>query len=245
MKLLKNRGFAVIVLIAAIALSSLYGLSKKPAVEIPEGGAALNENLSTGYLRDYVVDEANLLSSATEKAILLYDANWDEQLHCILAVVTQRNTADVEDAAWDWAERLQLGEDDAILLLDAGARDYRLVASGRMYDRIAAQSASFVDACLSEYVDGGDYDGGVVNLLSQLHLVVSPAYQMDPFFSGGGVLGIIAAVVPVVVLIIFLIVLFNVIDGIRYSGWYGRYGTMPVPPVVYRPILWAPQAGML
>ena len=58
MKLLKNRGFAVIVLIAAIALSSLYGLSKKPAVEIPEGGAALNENLSTGYLRDYVVDEA-------------------------------------------------------------------------------------------------------------------------------------------------------------------------------------------
>ena len=101
MKLLKNRGFAVIVLIAAIALSSLYGLSKKPAVEIPEGGAALNENLSTGYLRDYVVDEANLLSSATEKAILLYDANWDEQLHCILAVVTQRNTADVEDAAWE------------------------------------------------------------------------------------------------------------------------------------------------
>ncbi len=243
MKLLKNRGFAVIVLIAAIALSSLYGLSKKPAVEIPEGGAALNENLSTGYLRDYVVDEANLLSSATEKAILLYDANWDEQLHCILAVVTQRNTADVEDAAWDWAERLQLGEDDAILLLDAGARDYRLVASGRMYDRIAAQSASFVDACLSEYVDGGDYDGGVVNLLSQLHLVISPAYQMDPFFSGGGVLGIIAAVVPVVVLIIFLIVLFNVIDGIRYSGWYGRYGTMPVPPVVYRPILWWHRPG--
>ena len=243
MKLLKNRGFAVIVLIAAIALSSLYGLSKKPAVEIPEGGAALNENLSTGYLRDYVVDEANLLSSATEKAILLYDANWDEQLHCILAVVTQRNTADVEDAAWDWAERLQLGEDDAILLLDAGARDYRLVASGRMYDRIAAQSASFVDACLSEYVDGGDYDGGVANLLSQLHLVISPAYQMDPFFSGGGVLGIIAAVVPVVVLIIFLIVLFNVIDGIRYSGWYGRYGTMPVPPVVYRPILWWHRPG--
>ena len=32
MKILKNRGFAVLVLVAAIVLSSLYGLSKKPAV---------------------------------------------------------------------------------------------------------------------------------------------------------------------------------------------------------------------
>ena len=35
MKLLKNRAFAVAVLIAAIVLSSLYGLSKKPDVEVP------------------------------------------------------------------------------------------------------------------------------------------------------------------------------------------------------------------
>ena len=34
MKVLKNRGFAVAVMILAIVLSSLYGLSKKPAVEI-------------------------------------------------------------------------------------------------------------------------------------------------------------------------------------------------------------------
>ena len=34
MKLLKNRAFAALVLIAAIALSSLWGLSRKPAVEV-------------------------------------------------------------------------------------------------------------------------------------------------------------------------------------------------------------------
>lgn len=246
MKLLKNKAFAALVLIAAIALSSLYGLSKRPQVEVPEGGAALDDSLSTAYLSAYLVDEAGVLSAGTEKSVLLYNANWDKLSRGILAVVTTRGTASlggIEEAAWTWAEDLLLGENDAILLIDAGAEDYRLVASGTFYDLLAAQSASFVDACLSEYVDGGDYDGGVVNLLSQLHLVVSPAYQMDPFFSGGGVLGIIAAVVPVVVLIIFLIVLFNVIDGIRYSGWYGRYGTMPVPPVVYRPILWWHRPG--
>lgn len=243
MKLLKNRAFAVFVLIAAIALSSLYGLSQKPAVEIPEGGAVLDESLSTGYLRDYVVDEANVLSNATENTILLYDANWDKQLGGILAVVTQRSTSDVEDAAWDWAEQLQLGEDDAILLLDAGTKDYRLVASGKLYDRVAAQPASFVDACLADYVQSADYDGGVVNLLGQLHLAMTPAYQTDTAYSGGGVFGIIAAVVPIVLLIIFLIVMFSLIDGIRYSGWYGRYGAMPVPPVVYRPILWWHRPG--
>ena len=249
MKVLKNRAVAIIILIAAIVLSSLYGLSKKPIVEVPEGGAALDETVGTSYLDPYILDNAHILSSRTEKMIAIYDANWDNMFGGILAVVTEDSVSgDLEDAAWDWAERIGpngLGEDDAILLLDARTGEYRLIASGRFYDRIAAQPASFVDGCLSDYVRENDYDGGVMNLLGQLHLLMSDgAYQEDAFFTGGaGVFHLISSLIPVILLIIVLVVLFNIIDGIRYSSWYGRYGAMPVPPVVYRPIFWWHRPG--
>ena len=242
MKLLKNKAFAALVLIAAIALSSLYGLSKRPQVEVPEGGAALDDSLSTAYLSAYLVDEAGVLSAGTEKSVLLYNANWDKLNRGILAVVTTRGTASlggIEEAAWTWAEDLLLGENDAILLIDAGAEDYRLVASGTFYDLLAAQSASFVDACMAGYVQQRDYNGGVLNLMGQLHLLQGSGAHS----SGGGAFGIIAALIPIFVLLIFLIVVFTMLDSLRYSGWYGRYGGMPVPPVVYRPILWWHRPG--
>ena len=242
MKLLKNKAFAALVLIAAIALSSLYGLSKRPQVEVPEGGAALDDSLSTAYLSAYLVDEAGVLSAGTEKSVLLFNANWDKLSRGILAVVTTRGTASlggIEEAAWTWAEDLLLGENDAILLIDAGAEDYRLVASGTFYDLLAAQSASFVDACMAGYVQQKDYNGGVLNLMGQLHLLQGSGAHS----SGGGAFGIIAALIPIFVLLIFLIVVFTMLDSLRYSGWYGRYGGMPVPPVVYRPILWWHRPG--
>ena len=242
MKLLKNKAFAALVLIAAIALSSIYGLSKRPQVEVPEGGAALDDSLSTAYLSAYLVDEAGVLSAGTEKSVLLYNANWDKLSRGILAVVTTRGTASlggIEEAAWTWAEDLLLGENDAILLIDAGAEDYRLVASGTFYDLLAAQSASFVDACMAGYVQQKDYNGGVLNLMGQLHLLQGSGAHS----SGGGAFGIIAALIPIFVLLIFLIVVFTMLDSLRYSGWYGRYGGMPVPPVVYRPILWWHRPG--
>ena len=242
MKLLKNKAFAALVLIAAIALSSLYGLSKRPQVEVPEGGAALDDSLSTAYLSAYLVDEAGVLSAGTEKSVLLYNANWDKLSRGILAVVTTRGTdslGGIEEAAWTWAEDLLLGENDAILLIDAGAEDYRLVASGTFYDLLAAQSASFVDACMAGYVQQRDYNGGVLNLMGQLHLLQGSGAHS----SGGGAFGIIAALIPIFVLLIFLIVVFTMLDSLRYSGWYGRYGGMPVPPVVYRPILWWHRPG--
>ena len=213
MKLLKNKAFAAFVLIAAIALSSLYGLSKRPQVEVPEGGAALDDSLSTAYLSAYLVDEANVLSAGAEKSILLYNANWDKSNRGILAVVTTQGTASlggIEEAAWTWAEDLLLGENDAILLIDAGAEDYRLVASGSFYDLLAAQSTSFVDACMAGYVQQKDYSGGVLNLMGQLHLL------LQPYGSGGeggsGVFGVIAALIPIVLLLIFLIVLFTMVS---------------------------------
>ncbi len=247
MKLLNNRGFAVCVLIAAIILSSLWGLSRKPDVEVPAGSPPLNTSLRTGHLTPYIADEANVLSAAAEKTILLYNANWDQQLGGILGVVTVRNAeGGVENAAWDWAARLELGADDAILLLDTGAKDYYLLPSGRFDTCLSGQPASFVAASMGEDVQQGDYNAAVTALLGQLHLIINSGggYEEDSFFTGGsGVFSLIASLIPVIILIVVLVVLFNVIDGIRYSSWYGRYGAMTAPPVVYRPIFWWHRPG--
>ena len=250
MKLFKSKGFAIFVLIVAIVGSSFYGLSKKPAAEVPDGAPYLDENVSSSYVDPYIIDYAKVLAFRTEKMAAIYSANWDSMFGGILAIVTRDSVpGDLEDAAWDWAEQIGqdgLGENDAILLIDVEAKDYRLIASGRFYDILAAQPVSFVDSCLYEYVQKGDYDGGVMNLLGQIHLALGSSgyYQTDAFYTGGAVAGsIIVSLIPAILLIIVLVILFNAIDRMRYRTWYSTYGGMAVPTVVYRPILWWHRPG--
>lgn len=240
MKLLKNRAFAALVLIAAIALSSLWGLSRKPAVEVLGGGAPLNENLSTAEFDWLIVDEANILSNKTENTLSIYNANWDKLTGSVMAVVTTRDAGaygtDIEDAAWNWAGELQLGENDAILFIDAGQTDAWLLSSGRFADRFNNAEGQYVRSCLSGPAASGKWDEGVIALFAETHLLFNGQ-------SSSGIGSLIASFIPVIVLLLVLLVLFSWIDSLRYSSWRGRYGTMAVPPVVYRPIFWWHRPG--
>lgn len=244
MKLFKNRAFAIFVLIAAIALSSLFGISKAPEIRLPEGSVPLDESLSTYTFGQYVEDRAGVLSKKTMKAVCLYNANWDRMAGSILAVVTlgdKEETGSAEDLAWDWAETLQLGENDAILVINATNQDYSVVASGRFFDLLDAQSASFVDTLLEESIHKRDYDQAVLNLFGGLHQLFG-MYQTDSYAGGAG-MEVFRSVLSVVVLLVVLVLLFNCLDGIRYNSWSARYGGMAVPPVVYRPIFWWHRPG--
>lgn len=240
MKLLKNRAFAAVVLIAAIVLSSLYGLSQKPLVEVPEGGAPLNENLSTAGFEWLIVDEAGALSDRTEKNLSLYNANWDKLDGSVMAVVTVADAnpygTDIDDAAWNWAAELELGENDAILLIDTGRTDAYLVSSGRFADRFNNAEGQYVRSCLSGSAASGKWDEGVLALFAETHLLFDTRSQ-----SGSG--SLLVSLLPAIILLVVLLVLFSWVDSLRYSSWYGRYGAMPVPPVVYRPIFWWHRPG--
>ena len=83
MKFFQKRGVAIVVLILAIVASSAWGLHKAPAVSTPEGGEKLDPSLSTAAFEQYVRDEANVLSDKTEKAVSLYNANWDKMFGSI------------------------------------------------------------------------------------------------------------------------------------------------------------------
>lgn len=240
MRILKNRGFAALVLVAAIVLSSLYGLSKKPAVELPQGAPPLNESLSTAGFEWLIVDEAGILSSKTEKSLSLYNANWDKTAGSVMAVAAVPDAedygVDIEDAAWNCGEMLELGTNDALLLIDAGRKDAYLISNGSFADRFNSQEGQYVRSCLSESAMSGKWDEGVLALFAETHLLFDMRGQ-----SGGG--SLLVSLLPAIVLLIVLLVLFSWVDSLRYSSWYGRYGAMPVPPVVYRPIFWWHRPG--
>jgi len=237
MKLLKKRGVAIGIMVAAIVLSSLCGLSKAPSLRIPEGGPELDTSVSTAAYEQYIVDEAKVLSGKTEKNLSVYNANWDRWSGSLLAVVTVKSVpSNLEDAAWDWAEELELGENDAILLMSKAGQDCYFLTSGSFYDRLNGQESSYLTAYVYEYVKKGDYDRGAESLFGQVNLLFAGETR-----SGGG--SGAGAVVFLIILVIFLIVLFSMIDSMRYRSWRRR--SSMYPPVIYRPILWwhGPNSG--
>ena len=239
MKVFQKKGVAILVMVAAIALSSLWGLWHRPTVVEVAGGEPLDTSLSTAYYRDYLVDNADVLSAKAEETISLYNANWDKWSGSILAVVTEPFlSTSTEEAAWNWADRLQLGENDAILLLDTGGQDAYLLTSGTFYDRFDGAESTYLSAYLYEGFMAGDYDQGVVNLFANVHLLFhDPSIFVAAEQSGAG-LGIYA-----VVLLVVLVLVLAALDRMRYRTWYRRYGGMPVPPVIFRPILWWHRPG--
>ena len=234
MKLFKSRPFAIFVMVAAIFIACVHGFNTRPVVEVQEGGVALDEKLSTAYFEEFILDEAKILSSKTEKTLSIYNANWDQLAGRIIAVVTTKNAGNVEDAAWDWAYELGLGENDAILLIDAASGEYTVVASGTFYDDFSTQSGSFVDKAMYEGVSKSDYDAAVLNLFAQVHL-----FHREYSYTSTN----IGPILLIILLIIVLIFIFSMVDSARYSRWNARYGTMVTPPVVYRPVLWWHRPG--
>ena len=235
MKFFQKRGVAIVVLILAIIASGAWGLYKAPVVSTPEGGEKLDPSLSTAAFEQYVRDEANLLSDKTEKAVSLYNANWDKMFGSIMAVVTTDSASDMENAAYDYAIEMDLAADDAILLIAESEQDYYLVASGDFYDLLSGLSQSFVASCMADGVQKGDYDAAVRSLCAALHVELSQQYQQSEAALDEAANGVMF----IMILIIFF-VLWIMLDGMRYRRYRRRYMMpgMGVPTVVYHPIFW-------
>ena len=77
MKVFQKKGVAILVMVLCVALASAWGLAHRPAATAPAGGEPLDDSLSTAWCREYIVDNAAVLSERTEEALALYDANWD------------------------------------------------------------------------------------------------------------------------------------------------------------------------
>ena len=97
----------------------------------------------------------------------------------IMAVVTVQSSDNLENTAYDYADTMQLGSNDAILVIAKQQQDYYLVASGDFYDLLSGLSQSFVASCMESGVQKSDYDAAVQELCSQLHVELSQQYQQS------------------------------------------------------------------
>ncbi len=243
MKFFQKRGVAVTVLVLTIIASCAWGLHKAPASDLPTddsdstGVGTLDTTLSTAAFEPYVQDEAGLLPENTEEEVCLYNANWDKLFGGIMAVVTVQSSDDLENTAYDYADTMQLGENDAILVIAEQQQDYYVIASGSFYDLLDGLSDSFVDSCMADGVQSGDYDAAVQELFSQLHTELSWQYQPEDQTAQDDDTGTAAMFL---MLLLAILVLWVVLDRVRYDRYRRRYlmPGMGVPPVAYYPIFW-------
>jgi len=242
MKFFKNKTVAMVIMAVAIMLSVAFGVLKAPATDGQVAvGAPLDTSLNGDYFRRYILDEADVLSESTEEQMGLYNANWDEMMGGIIGVVTVDSfTGSIDDAAWEYGNALGLGENDAVLFLDAASGEYTVQAYGRMYDLFAAQPGSFVDSHLYGAAADGDYDSAARSFFAAIHPLVYEEHNHSAVGSGDSAF---VSIFGILLLVAVIIVAFTVIDGIRYSSWNARYGRVLTPPVVYRPILWWHRPG--
>ena len=229
-----------VVLIIAVVAAVLLGQARKDnyAVSQPKGDYAL-EDLSTAKYRDWLSDEAGVLSKQTEEQICLYNANWDKRYGGLVALATvERVNGDIGDYAYSLANEIGLSGGDALLVLDIGGRDAYL-AVGQNFDVLPTDSmvTEYMDQYLYRDFMDGDYDAGVLKLYGAIHVRYVDTYGSQgnggPSFTSGIAF---AWIFWIVLTLVVLLLVLSAIESARFNAYRAKYYGVINPPVMFRPI---------
>lgn len=234
-------------LIAAILFAVVMGQVRKPLLTETGKNYTLDESLVMNIT--CVQDNANVLSKAEEKAVAIYDGNWNFRYGSIILVVTEQSIkGSLDDYAYDLGERLELGSADGVLAIDVGKKDAYL-ATGPDYPLTDKQITSYLDSYLYEAVQNGNIGEGVESLFSALNV-----YYVDHYGTGGDAMGTpfengrvsFSPVTGFFAILLFVLVFYLALSAwerARYDAYRRRYYSIPNPPVVYRPIFFWHRPG--
>lgn len=236
-----NRSYALgwAALIAAIVLAVVLGQVRKPLLTDTGKDYALDESLVMNYT--CTLDNAGVLSKAEEKAIAVYDGNWNFRYGSIIVVATERNIqGNIDDYAYDLGEELELGRADGVLAIDVEGKEAYL-AVGPDYPLSGSQLTSYLDSYLYDAVQDGEVGRGVEELFAQLNM-----YYVDNYGTGENSAGssdLLAGLFAVLLLVLVLYLALSALERARYDAYRRRYYGIPNPPVVYRPIFFWHRPG--
>lgn len=194
---------------------------------------------------NWIADEANVLSDATEDSLWAYNQSFDANYSSVIAVATLPSARgwDLYDYAMDLAENWGLGQNDLILLLDIGGEDAYFMEGGNWS---SLDCSGMLDQYMAEDFFSGDYDSAVLSLFSGMDAWYPEnggSIHSDPYgnsdytytynvgYSSGSV-----SIMAIIFLILIICIVLSSIERARYNTWYGRYGHMPTPPVAFVPI---------
>lgn len=228
-----------VVLVIAIVAGLALGQMRKPVQSVPPGKEYALDNLPTSEYRNWISDEAKVLSSGTEEQICRYNATWDHRYGSLIALATVKNVpGDIEDYAYALAGEIGLNETDALLVLDIGGKDAYL-AVGRDFNVLPTDSmvTGYMDQYLYQDFMDGDYDGGVLELYGAIHVRYVDTYGsqggIGPSFAG---VRMVTWIIPFIVFLVILFLVLSAIDRARYDAYRTQYYGVVNPPVVFRPI---------
>lgn len=237
MKFFKKRPVAIVITVLAVILAIGLGQLRANRAPAPPatGETALDTSLSTAAYETWIWDEANVLSSAEEKQICLYNANWDERYTSLLAVAAVKSAdGDIADYAYELGNEIGLGQGDALLVLDVGGQDAYLATGDDFADVLLSdtQATTYLNLYLYEDFMAGNYGKGVLTFMSALNDRYVEVFGSERTSSDGG-----SSIVSVIILLIFVFLILNAIDKSRYNAYRTRYYGVVNPPYVFRPIL--------
>ena len=238
MKFFQKRWVAVLVTIVAIVVGIGLGqLRANRAPDVPTTGeTALDTSLSTSAYKTWIWDEAGVFSSAEEKQICLYNANWDLRYTSLLAVAAVKSVdGDIAEYSYELGNEIGLGQGDALLVLDIGGKDAYLATGDDFADMLLSdtQATTYLDQYLYENFMDGNYGKGVLTFMAALNDRYVEVFGGEWAESVDGA----GTVVSVIIMLLILFVIINAIDKSRYNTYRQRYYGVPNPPYVFRPLL--------
>ncbi len=250
MKALKKPAVAVVLTILMIALAVGIGYARRPTAQLPAG---LDSTLSTAQYTKWMSDEAGVLSASTEETLALFNANWDQRYHSLVAIQTVDTVSgSLEDYAFDLGYDIGLGQGDAILVLAIQDQDAYLALGDDFATMMTGTMATdYLDEYLYADFMAGDYDSGVIKLYTAINsLYVSTFGQSGQISSGsqsaapaGDYFDGFFVLVSVIIFLVVLLAILSAIDQSRYVAYRQRYYGVDTPPVVFRPILFWHRPG--
>lgn len=170
MNLLKKRGFAVAVTIVLILAAVVIGRAKGPGDS--------HVSYSDGSGSWYVYDDANVLSSTTERTLRDRNQQLDDSMGVVVACVTcNYGKDDLYSYAMNYAETIGLGQYDFIVVLDISGENYWLIQGSGLVDLFSDDDcAAYAWDYMEEDFAAGNYDDALLNLTQALSRWYSDHY---------------------------------------------------------------------
>ncbi len=247
MNIFKKVPFAIFFSLLIIVLSLALGYTKHndrlAATQPPVGALSgkVDTSLSGTQYHNFILDDAKALSQDTKRQISLYNANFDRDFGSILSVVTI-DTADGEDLsslAISYANEAGLSQRDSLLLLAIEDESAYLAAGDQFFPQWkSADIEALLSRALYPEFQTGQFDAAMRTFLDALYgefvaayphgqTVNTPSWKLPSLFS----------FLPAVFLLLFVIFICSIVDNARFSRYHRQYGGMPVPPILFYPIL--------
>ena len=230
MSFLKKKSVAYTFMILAIVASIVIGQIKGPGGAVspyePESQSAAAKWAQENYHQytQWVSDEADLFSDATEETLAQYNAKFDYIYGSIAGLITVKslNGDDIQDFTYNRGDSMGFGQNDLVIVLDQETQQWYVGYGTNMGNYVDNALQILATESLQEDIFGSSADSHILLFYAGLDNwykeTVPENGQSEQDDSSKGFLGVVLTVL----LLIFLFNLFR-----RGGGWLFWFGGGP------------------